>query len=105
MAKSSEQCLCAIIKATRTLGLISRTITYKEKGIMVNLYKTLARPHLEYCISSRSPHYAKNKELLEKVQMRFTRMLRVLKGKDYYERLRHLNLWTLEERRNRRDFK
>jgi len=26
-----------------------------------------------------------------------------LKDKDYHERLRHLNLWTLEERRNRQD--
>jgi len=26
-----------------------------------------------------------------------------LKGKDYYEGLRHLNLWTSEERRNRQN--
>jgi len=34
---------------------------------------------------------------------RFTRMFTELKGKDYYERLRYLNLYTLEERRNRQD--
>ena len=30
-------------------------------------------------------------------------MLAELKGKDYYERLRHLNLWTLDDRGNRQD--
>ena len=58
---------------------------------MVNLYKTLVRPHLEYCISAWSPHYANDKELLENVQRRFTRMFAELMGKDYYERPRHLN--------------
>ena len=40
---------------------------------------------------------------LEKVQRRFTRMFKDLRGKDYGERLKSLNLWTLEERRNRQD--
>ena len=52
--------------AARTLGMINRTITYKERGILVNLYKSLVRPHLEYCMSVWSPHYAKDKELLER---------------------------------------
>ena len=30
-------------------------------------------------------------------------MFTELKDKDYHERLRHLNLWTLEERRNIQD--
>jgi len=40
---------------------------------------------------------------LEKVQTRFSRIFTELKGKDYYERLIYLNLWTLEEKRNRQD--
>ena len=77
--KSSEQCQCVkncvYNKAIRILGMINRWIKYKEKGIMVSLYKTLVRPHLEYCISVWPPHYhAKDKELLEKVQKKFTRM-------------------------------
>jgi len=60
---------------------------------MVNLYKTLVRPQLFYFISALSPHYAKDKELFEKVQRRFTKMFTKLKSKDYYERLIHLKLW------------
>ena len=46
-------------------------------------------------------HYAEaaeDNELLEKVQRRFIRIFTELKGKDYHEIFRHLNLWTLEER-------
>jgi len=69
----------------------------------VRLYKSLVRPHLEYCVSALSPRYVKDKALLERVQHRFTRMFKDLRGMDYGERLRSLNLWTLEERRNRQD--
>jgi len=41
---------------------------------------------------------------LEKVQRRFTRILTELRGKDYHDRLRNLNLWMLEVRRNRQDY-
>jgi len=31
-------------------------------------YKSLVTPHLQQCVSVWSPHYQKNKELLERVQ-------------------------------------
>ena len=67
------------------------------------LYKSLVRPHLEYCGGAWSPHYLKDKELIERVQYRFTHMFKDLRQRDYGERLKSLNLWTLEERRNRQD--
>jgi len=82
---------------------IKRTISYKKPEIMVRLYKTLVRPHLEYCVSAWSPHYKKDKELLERLQHRFTWMIKEVRDKDYPDRLRELNLWTLEEGRNRAD--
>jgi len=41
--------------------------------------------------------------LLEKVQRRFMKMIKGMKGKSYEERLQKLNLWSLQERRNRQD--
>ena len=70
-AKSLQQCVVACNNANRVLG---KTISYKEQWMMVNLYKSLARPHLEQCVSVWS-HYQKDKELLERVQHRFTRMI------------------------------
>lgn len=101
--KASNQCKQAYGKASRMLGLIYRTIVNKTPSIMVRLYKTLVRPHVEYCAVAWSPHYIKDKQLIEKVQHRFTRMLPSLKSLPYEDRNRQLGLWTLEERRNRAD--
>jgi len=95
--------ILTLIQLILILGMINMTIRYKERKIMVTLYKSLVRPHLEYCVSAWSPHYLKNKELIERVQHRFTRMFKDFKWRNYDERLKSLNLWTLEERRNRQD--
>ena len=47
--KSSRQCQAAYSKANQMLGMIRRTISYKSKGIMVPLYKSIVRPLVEYC--------------------------------------------------------
>jgi len=85
--KTLNRCQYVYNKAIRILGMINRTIRYKERGIMVRLYKSLVRPHLEYCVSAWSPHYLKDKELLERVQHRFTCMSKNLRQMDYGERL------------------
>jgi len=63
--KASRQCIQAYSKANRMLGVINRSIVYKTAEI--SLYKSLVRPHLEYCTVASSPHYIKDKELLERV--------------------------------------
>ena len=95
---ASYQSIQACSKASKMPGMTKRTITYKQPDIMVRLYKTSVRPHLEYCVSVWSPHYTKDKELLEHVQHRFTWMIKEVREKDYLDRLKELNLWTLEER-------
>ena len=45
--KVSEQCWIAASKGNQILGLIRRTIMYKEKQLIVPLYKTIVRPHYE----------------------------------------------------------
>jgi len=85
-------------KATKVLGMIKRTIRFKDMRVVLSLYKTLVRPHAKYSISAWNPHYKKDKELTEKVQRRFTKMINNVKGKSYC-----LKLWTLEERRNRQN--
>jgi len=57
--KCSQQCRYAVNKSNKVLGMIKRTITYKDLKIMLNLYKTLVRPHVEYCVSAWSPHNKK----------------------------------------------
>jgi len=85
-------------------GVINRSIMSKDRYILLSLYKSLVRPHgIAYCISAWSPHYVKDKELLERIQHRFTRMIPELRNLPYLKRLEELKLWTLEERRTRAD--
>ena len=67
------------------------------------MYKSVVRPHLEYCSPAWSPYYKKDEDLLEKIQHRLTRMLPELRNLQYSERLNKLGLWIIEERRNRAD--
>ena len=50
--KVSEQCGTAASKGNKIPGLIRRTITYKEKQLIVPQYKAIVIPHLEYCIQA-----------------------------------------------------
>ena len=84
------------------LGLVKRTIKHRNMDMMIQLYKSLVRPHLEYCSPAWSPHYVKDKALLEKVQHCFTSFPDLRRMK-YEARLEVLRLWSLEERRNRAD--
>ena len=54
--KFVRQCEESYSKANRMLGLISRTIEYKNQEVLMNLYKSIVRPHLEYCCTVWSPH-------------------------------------------------
>ena len=45
-----------------------RTIMYKEKQLIVPLYKAIVRPHLEYCIQAWRPYHKKDIDKLEKIQ-------------------------------------
>ena len=81
------------------LGYIARSIEYKSKEVILTLYNTLVRPHLEYCVQFWGPHHKKDIEALEKVQRRATRMVPGIKDKGYEVRLRMLNLFKLSKRR------
>ena len=81
--------------------------TYQTTSALFVSEVTYWRLHfcaLTNCISAWNPHYIKDKELFEKVQRRFTKMINNIEGNTYEERLRCSKLWTLEERRNRQDF-
>ena len=64
--KVSEQYRIAASKGNQVLGMIRRNITYKEKSLIVPLYKAIVRPHVEYCIQAWSPYIRKDKDMLEK---------------------------------------
>ena len=93
----------AVEKANRVLGIIKRTYVNRSKGNILSLYKSLVRPHLEYCVQAWRPFLRQDVDNIEKVQRRATRMISELADLEYSERLRRCNLTTLEIRRHRAD--
>ena len=87
--------------ANRNLGLIFRTYTYIDQDIFLNLFKSLARPHLEYASTVWCPVFKKDRVAIENVQRRAIRLVSSISHLSYSERLRALGLPSLEYRRGR----
>ena len=83
--------------------MIRRSFSYLNKDIALHLYKTLVRPHLEYCVQAWRPYLKKDIELMEGVQRRATKLVPSMRNYSYVERLKLFNLTTLETRRIRGD--
>ena len=85
--KVSEQCGIAASKGNKILGLIRITIMYKEKQLIVPLYKAIVRPHLEYCIQAWRPYRKKDIDKLERIQQKATKMIPELRDLSYESHL------------------
>jgi len=49
--KWEKQCSETVKKTNRMLGMIKRNFTDRSQSTLIPLYKSLVRPHLEYCCS------------------------------------------------------
>ena len=76
---------------------------YKEKQLIVPLYKAIVRPHLEYCIQAWRPYRKKDIDKLERIKRRATKMIPELRDFSYESHLLQCGLTTLETRRLRGD--
>ncbi len=90
-------------KAYGMLGVIKRNFGCMSRNCLIMLYKAMVRAHLEYANNVWNPLKKGDVENLEKVQKRFTKMIKDVAELKYPERLKRLKLPTLVYRRTRGD--
>ena len=87
-----------VSKASQLCGWIFRTFKTRDKLSMLTLYKSLILPHLDYCSLVWSPSSVGDLQRIESVQRLLTRNIEGMRHLSYWDRLKRLNLHSVERR-------
>ena len=90
-----------IKKAKTMASWVLRIFRTREQDHLLSLYKTYVRSQLEYCSPLWSPQGIGEIQRLEAVQRSFTARIEGIENLDYWERIKHLGIYSLQRRRER----
>ena len=90
---------CITKKAKQMSGWVLNTFHCRDSYPMMILFKSLIRSSLEYCCEVWSPHLIKDICFIEQIQRHFTSRITGIRELNYWERLKVLNLKSLQRRR------
>ena len=99
---SFDQHIANITKeAKRYAGWIFRIFASRDPEIVILLYNTYVRPRLEYSSPLWSPFQRRHLMQIEAIQRTVTSRIAGLEKLNYWERLQHLKISSLQRRRER----
>ena len=87
--------------ANKVLGFIARNFRYKNKELILPLYKSLVRPHLEHAVQFWSKHLRRDIDKIEKTQKKATKKNPEIRNHCYHQRIQDLDLISFVQRRLR----
>ena len=88
-------------EAKQAAAWILRVILDRSAETMMMLYKTFVRSKLEYASTLWSPYILQDILAIEAIQRTFTSKIAGLKDLNYHDRLKKLDLYSLQRRRER----
>ena len=75
----------AAMKANRVLACMRRGFIHLNESVLLQLYKSMVLPTLEYGIVIWGPHYVLDQHKLEGVQWRATKLVSSLRDESYID--------------------
>ena len=90
-----------VLSCSRLIGWILRTFSKRDKCTMLTLFKAVVRPLLEYACQPWSPGTMNLITKLGKMQRSFTKYIFNVYELTYENRLKDLNLYSIQRRRDR----
>ncbi|CAL4119814.1 unnamed protein product [Meganyctiphanes norvegica] len=82
-------------------GVLLRTLSTRKEELMMRMFNSYIKSKLEYCSLVWAPWHQNEINKLERIQKFFTSKIYGLDQLDYHQRLKKLNLYSLERRRER----
>ena len=91
----------AVASANKMANWVLSVFLDRSQSTMITLYKSIIRSKLEYSCPVWSPSLISDIKKLESTQRSFTRHIAGCEGLSYWDRLKFLNLMSLQRRRER----
>ena len=73
----------------------------RDKEVMLVLFNSIVRSKLEYCCPVWDPYKVKHINSIEQIQRNFTKKIKFMRDLDYWQRLKTLNIMSLQRRREK----
>ena len=96
-----EQINSVTARARRVCGWMLSVFYSRDKHVMITLFNSLVRTKLEYCDIIWSPYKTKDINKIEGIQRYFTCKINGMKEYNYWDRLKKLDIMSLQRRRER----